>query len=200
MKNFFMLVVFGGLLLSSCQKEETANTKNLTEEEKTGLIFTRQEEKLAYDVYRYAFEKYGSPIFDNISRSELTHQGKIQDILDEYNIPNPVENSGPGQFEDESLQNLYQQLTEKVDISLADAFEVGATIEDLDINDLMELTESSQNAQLKKTYEMLTCGSRNHLRGFTGQLKNLGKDYVPQFLTVDVYNAIINGSHENCGQ
>jgi hypothetical protein len=64
----------------------------------------------------------------------------------------------------------------------------------------MELTASTQNAPIKKTYEMLTCGSRNHLRGFTGQLKNLGIDYEPQFLSVEVYNTIISGSHENCGQ
>lgn len=200
MKNLLIWVVFGGLILASCHKDESDNTKNLTDEEKSGLIFTRQEEKLAYDVYRYAFEKYGSPVFDNISRSEATHQSKIQDILDEYGIQNPVENLGAGQFADENLQNLYYQLIEKVNISLADDFEVGATIEDLDINDLMGLSESSQNIQIKKTYEMLTCGSRNHLRGFTGQLKNLGKDYVPQFLSADLYAAIISGSHENCGQ
>lgn len=199
MKNLIILSVLGWLLFASCNKEEKGvDDQLLTEEEIKGLIFIRQEEKLAYDVYRYSFDKYGSYIFNNIANSELTHQNKIQDLLDEYGIENPVKNLGPGEFENENLKVLYNQFIQKVNISLVDAFEVGATIEDLDIFDLMQLTASTQHEELTKLYTTLACGSRNHIRGFTGQLKNLGKDYAPQFLDLELFHTLINGNHENC--
>ena len=201
MKKLFIAGITAWIFLASCQKEVTEQNQNqLTEAEKQGLLFTRQEEKLAYDVYRYAFEKYGSNIFDNISKSETTHQGFIQDLLDKYKLTNPVLEMGPGEFENEHLQELYGQLTAKADKSLADAMEVGATIEDLDIDDLLQLTKETDKEDLIHVYEMLTCGSRNHLRGFVGQLKNMGRTYQPQFLDTVEYAAIIHGSHESCGQ
>lgn len=201
MKKFFIAGIAAWVLLASCQKEvNEPNLNQLTEAEKQGLLFTRQEEKLAYDVYRFAFEKYGSNIFDNISKSESTHQNFIQELLDKYELGNPVKNMGPGEFENESLQVLYGQLTTKAEKSLAEAMEVGATIEDLDINDLMQLTTETDKDELINVYDMLTCGSRNHLRGFTGQLKNMGREYTPQYLEEEIYNEIINGVHESCGR
>lgn len=201
MKNVIIFSIFGLVFLFSCNKEDNnQNVNQLTESEKQGLLFTRQEEKLAYDVYRYAYEKYGSNIFNNISNSELTHQNTIDGLLDKYNLENPVKNMAQGQFENDDLQLLYLQLIQKVDLSLTDAFEAGATIEDLDINDLMVLTTETDKTDLISVYEMLTCGSRNHIRGFTDQLSNLGKTYEPQFLDQTVYDTILKGSHESCGK
>lgn len=201
MKKFFIAGIAAWVLLASCQKEvNEPNLNQLTEAEKQGLLFTRQEEKLAYDVYRFAFEKYGSNIFDNISKSESTHQNFIQELLDKYELGNPVKNMGPGEFENETLQVLYGQLTSKAEKSLAEAMEVGAIIEDLDISDLMQLTTETDKDDLRNIYEMLTCGSRNHLRGFTGQLKNMGREYTPQYLEEEIYIEIINGVHESCGR
>jgi len=53
-----------------CQEEINPAVKTgLSEAELSDLLFTREEEKLAHDVYTYAFEKYGVSIFQNISRS-----------------------------------------------------------------------------------------------------------------------------------
>ncbi|MBK8348342.1 MAG: DUF2202 domain-containing protein [Saprospiraceae bacterium] len=48
----------------------------------------------------------------------------------------PASGMAEGEFADVQLQTLYDQLTEKVNISVKDALEVGATIEDLDISDI----------------------------------------------------------------
>lgn len=201
MKSVGILVGFIFLSITACNKDENNQPfDQLTEAEKQGLIFTRQEEKLAYDVYRYAFNKYGNSIFNNISNSELTHQSAVESLMDKYGIENPVKNMAPGQFENVELQSLYLQLTQKVDLSLADALEAGATIEDLDIDDLMKLLAETKKNDLISTYEMLTCGSRNHLRGFTSQLANVGKSYTPQNLDQTTYTSILRGNHENCGR
>lgn len=188
------------LFLLSCNKDENKNDNiTINDDDKQGLIYTRQEEKLAYDVYRYAFDKYGLSIFDNISNSESTHQSKVIQLLEKYNIPDPIVNVERGVFDDTHLQELYIQLVKKVDISLVDALEVGATIEDLDIYDIMELYAITKNADIKNVYESLICGSRNHLRGFTSQLTSRDFNYSPQFITPDLYQTILSGSHENCG-
>ncbi|MBK8348343.1 MAG: DUF2202 domain-containing protein [Saprospiraceae bacterium] len=49
-------------------------------------MFLRQEEKLAHDVYVYAYDKYGITIFNNISNSEQTHINNMTDLLAKYNI------------------------------------------------------------------------------------------------------------------
>ncbi|MBK8348341.1 MAG: DUF2202 domain-containing protein [Saprospiraceae bacterium] len=60
--------------------------------------------------------------------------------------------------------------------------------------------DHTSKSDILKVYDLLTCGSRNHLRGFTGQLKTLGATYSPQFLTASEYQTILSGNHESCGK
>ncbi|MFZ1457329.1 MAG: DUF2202 domain-containing protein [Saprospiraceae bacterium] len=187
------------LALISCTKDDQIVSK-LTDQEKSDLIFLRQEEKLAHDVYVYAFKKYGITIFNNISNSEQTHITNMTDLLTKYKIVDPASGLQEGEFADFQLKTLYHQLITKVNISLKDALEAGATIEDLDISDIQSFYKNTTKADIIQVYELLTCGSRNHLRGFTGQLKTLGSSYTPQFLTDGEYQTILSGSHEHCGK
>lgn len=61
----------------------TQNTQSSTisEQEKNGLIQMREEEKLARDVYKTLWEKWGNQIFSNIAQSEQTHTDAIMKIL-----------------------------------------------------------------------------------------------------------------------
>jgi hypothetical protein len=196
-------LLFSGIIalfaLISCTKDNPIES-TLTDQEKSDLIFLRQEEKLAHDVYVYAYDKYGITIFNNISNSEQTHINNMTDLLTKYNIPDPASGMPEGEFADVQLQTLYDQLTEKVNISVKDALEAGATIEDLDISDIQDFYARTSKSDILKVYDLLTCGSRNHLRGFTGQLKTLGVTYSPQFLTASEYQTILSGNHESCGK
>jgi hypothetical protein len=199
MKKLILIGFAAIFALASCSKDNTVENL-LTEQEKSDLIFLRQEEKLARDVYIYAYQKYAHFIFNNISNSEQTHIDNMIGLLTKYNVVDPAAGLANGVFADDDLQVLYTQLITKVDLSLADALEVGATIEDLDISDINRFYANTTKEDIIKVYDVLTCGSRNHLRGFTGQLKPLGVTYVPQFLSVSDYQNILNGSHENCGK
>ena len=196
-------LIFSGIIalfvFISCTKDNPIES-TLTDQEKSDLIFLRQEEKLAHDVYVYAYDKYGITIFNNISNSEQTHINNMTDLLAKYNIPDPASGMPEGEFADVQLQTLYDQLTEKVNISVKDALEAGATIEDLDISDIQVFYDRTTKSDILKVYDLLTCGSRNHLRGFTGQLKTLGATYSPQFLTASEYQTILSGNHESCGK
>jgi hypothetical protein len=199
MKKLILIGFAAIFALASCSKDNTVENL-LTEQEKSDLIFLRQEEKLARDVYVYAYQKYAHFVFNNISNSEQTHIDNMIGLLTKYNVVDPATGLANGIFADDELQALYNQLIAKVDISLIDALEVGATIEDLDISDIQRFYTNTTKSDILKVYDVLTCGSRNHLRGFTGQLKPLGVTYVPQFLSASDYQNILNGSHENCGK
>ncbi len=194
---FILLIALVGMLALSCKKENPAPALvQLTEQEKSDLLFLREEEKLAHDVYVYAFDLYGLQIFSNISGSESRHISSVADLLSKYGITDPAANLEEGAFTIPELQELYTNLIAKVDISQTDALEVGATIEDLDINDIKQLFLHTTKSDLISVYDNLTCGSRNHLRAFVSQL---GGQYTPQYLSETEFDAIINSPHESCG-
>jgi len=197
MKKLVFLGFVAMYILSSCTKDQTVESL-LTEQEKSDLIFLRQEEKLAHDVYVYAFQKHAHFVFNNITNSEQTHIDNMTALLSKYNVVDPAAGMANGVFADNDLQVLYNELIAKVNLSLADALKAAATIEDLDISDIDRFYTNTTKADILKVYDLLNCGSRNHLRGITGQLKPLGVTYNPQFLEASNFQNIINGSHENC--
>ncbi|NPA68231.1 MAG: DUF2202 domain-containing protein [Chlorobi bacterium] len=170
----------------------------VTKTDKSSLLFMYEEEKLARDVYSAMSEKYTLPIFRNISKSENYHMSLIEDLIKKYNINNPASNKPKGEFINKDLQKLYNDLVNKGSISLNDAFEVGATIEDVDIHDLKKYVSKTENTDITRVFKQLTCGSRNHMRAFTRQINFTGITYKPQFISQNEYDKIINGKHERC--
>jgi hypothetical protein len=174
--------------------------ESLSESEKTDLLFMREEEKLARDVYQTLYEKWGIQIFSNIAQSEQTHTETIRDLLNKYRIVDPVTDDTVGVFQNEELQRLYDDLINTGLQSEISALTVGATIEDLDIKDLMEAIERTDNADIALAYENLTRGSRNHLRAFVRQLVNRGATYEPQYISNETYEEIIASDTERGNQ
>ncbi|KND47687.1 MAG: hypothetical protein AB201_01995 [Parcubacteria bacterium C7867-006] len=170
--------------------------QGISEDEKIGLLYMREEEKLARDVYITLYDKWGIQIFSNISQSEQTHTEAVRALLVKYSIPDPVVDDTVGVFVNQNLKNLYNDLTKKGLLSREDALTVGATIEDLDISDLEKYISKTDNADIKLVYDNLTRGSRNHLRAFVSQLKTLGITYQPKYITEDEYKQIISSGVE----
>jgi len=215
---FLAGILFGiGVGLTSCNKDDNptpvnndANinlinlqaqvislpTESLSVDEINSLEFLREEEKLARDVYITMYSKWGAKIFNNISNSEQTHMDAVLQLLNKYNIPDPVGSNPVGVFQNTSLQNLYNQLVEEGNISILAAYKVGATIEDLDIFDLRTALTKIDNQDISLVYEMLTKGSRNHLRSFYKNILSIGGTYSPQYITQAEFDAIINSSME----
>ena len=169
----------------------------LSTNEKEGLIYMYEEEKLAHDVYKTLSEKYTVPVFKNITKSEAYHMSLVLDLIKKYKLKDPS-GKAQGEFENKELQKLYNDLIEKGAKSLIDALEVGATIEDVDIFDLEKLNDKVKNEEINKLYRQLICGSENHMRAFTGHLKFRDKVYSQQYLSKSRYKEIINGEHKKC--
>jgi len=170
--------------------------ETLSTEERDGLIMMREEEKLAHDVYVTLYEKWGVNAFSNIAKSELTHTESVRYLLERYNIEDPVKDNTIGVFSNTTFSSLYTNLVAKGQESLVSALMVGATIEDLDIKDLNELSAKVDNKDILEIYANLTRGSRNHLRSFSKQLSKQGEAYSAQYLTQEEINNILNSGQE----
>lgn len=178
----------------------------LSEEEAAGLLWMREEEKLARDVYLALYELWGQPTFQNIANSEQTHMDAVLDLLQGYGIADPA--GAQGQFSNPDLQALYDQLIAQGSQSLADALKVGAAIEEIDILDLRERVAQTDKAAIQTVYASLENASNNHLRSFTSTLlRRTGETYQPQYLSAADYQAIVSstnsqpaGGNQNGGQ
>jgi len=211
-KILILPILLSSLLISNCSSssntEINADNENqsvsginindlayeeLSPEEADGLKFIREEEKLARDVYNALYAKWGIGVFNNIAQSEQRHTDAIKLLIDKYELDDPVENDIPGEFVNEDLQNLYNTLISKRDLSLVDALLVGALIEEVDIIDIQkEIDDHVDNEDIAIVYDNLISGSYNHLRAFVKNLSRQGILYEPVLLSEEVYNGIIN--------
>lgn len=193
-----LLIVALSFYITSCSDSNNP-VNSLDEATAQDLRFVREEEKLARDVYLYSFDKYQLQIFKNISESEQTHMDAVLGQLEKYNVSDPVSDNARGVFENSTLQELYNELTAKSDLSLIEALKVGALIEDLDIFDIESILQRTSENSIINVYNNLTCGSRNHLRSFTSELKANGADYENLYISDAYYNQIISSENEKCG-
>ncbi len=145
----------------------------LDDAEAQGLTHMREEEKLARDVYLALYAKWGKTVFSKIIESEQRHMDAVKRLLDKYRLADPAAGLGPGEFADAAFGLLYAQLVERGTQSLAAAFEVGVTIEEMDISDLETRLLETDNPDIQRVYTNLLSASRQHLTTFQAQLERL---------------------------
>jgi len=178
----------------ACLNLSSIPAQTLSEAESSWIILMREEEKLARDVYRGMFEKWGANVFARIANSEQRHMDAVAVLIDRYSVVDPVKDDSPGVFLNSDLAALYEELMSLGRESLTEAMKVGATIEDLDIHDLNEALKEVDNADIKFVFGNLRAGSENHMRAFVGQLEALGGSYAPQHISPAEYEAILAAS------
>ena len=196
----FFLLTMGYTSCSQSNSSKLAihqSNENLSSSESEALLYMLEEEKLARDTYTYLNSLWTVNQFANIKQSEQRHMEAIQTLLDSYEITYEI--LPMGQFNNPSLQDLYNQLTAQGQSGLTQALQVGATIEDLDIVDLDNYLKEVTNPNIAQVFQRLQCGSRNHLRSFVFGLENAGASYTPVYLETETYETILDGNHERCG-
>lgn len=162
----------------------------LSEAEETTLLWMREEEKVARDVYLNLYIIWKKIVFANIAESEQAHMDALLKKIEQFGLIDPVLPE-VGRFSNPELQALYDQLMAQGKLSYLDALLVGATIEDMDIRDISNAIAETGNLALKTTYESLLEGSKNHLRAFVDLLKKEGIEYSPQFIDQALFDAIL---------
>ncbi len=146
------------------------NPGDLTQAEIESLIEMREEEKLARDVYLTLAELWNAPTFSNIARSETRHMTVVGQLIQASGLEDPVTDETIGAFTNPKFSQMFNELVEAGSRSLADAYRVGVTIEEMDIQDLEDSLAQISNSNVRRVYENLLRASRNHLRAFSSQL------------------------------
>lgn len=203
-----MLVILSMFVFISCESVTQSNVSpvgsgqvisiaGIAEEpisdiEHSSLLFMREEEKVARDVYLKLHALWGAQVFGNISASEQHHMDAILTLLDRYGLEDPAAGKDIGEFTNADLQKLYDDLWVRGSASLEEALRVGALIEEVDIQDLKNAINSSvDNQDIAYVYEQLKKGSVNHLNAFVTNLTRLGITYEAQYLSADEYNSYL---------
>ena len=168
-KRFWLTLGFVAMLTIMAAGQLFAAALSPAEED--SLLYMREEEKVARDVYTALYDKYGLTVFGNIALSEQKHMDAIKILLVRYNLKDPA--LGPGVFTDKYLQDMYDALIKKGNLSATDALEVGVEIEVTDIADLEEgLAIKPLHKDIQRVYQNLMAGSENHLAAFESVLSN----------------------------
>lgn len=191
--------------VSTSTDSSSTTTTELSEDERAGLLFMREEEELARDLYSdiYAATDSRLQTFSNISNNaETDHAEAIRVLLEKYSLADP----STGQhntYTDPELQALYHQLfSAAIGSDDLAAYQVGALVEETDIRDINEHKShvAVNHNDIISTYDNLLCGSRNHLRAFAKQIEKItGQAYVTQVPELDTeVQAIVSSSQEKC--
>ena len=139
----------------------------------TNILFMKQEEKLARDIYLAMYDKWGQTIFRNIGmQSEQQHMASVDVLIATYSLVDTTP-AARGQFTIPELQTLHDELLTKGNRSLIDALLVGILIEEVDIRDLQAAMESTHDSLILTVFTSLQNGSRNHLAAFNNVLAPL---------------------------
>lgn len=86
MKTYlFTIIIFLSLIFNPLKV-----FSQLTDAEINSIMSLREEEKVAYDVYTFMFEKYESKVFKNIAENEKDHMDKIKELIIQFNLNDPL--------------------------------------------------------------------------------------------------------------
>ncbi len=145
----------------------------LTSDESKWLLFMREEEKLARDVYELFYSTWKISAFNNIGTAEQRHFEVVGILLKRYGLADPAQGQ-TGVFTDARLQTTYNDLISKGPASLSAALQAGVAIEQQDIKALETALAATNKTDIKRVYSNLLSGSLNHLSAFESRQEVLG--------------------------
>ncbi|AEV29758.1 hypothetical protein SpiGrapes_1971 [Sphaerochaeta pleomorpha str. Grapes] len=196
MKKFYqftlLAIVMGLSVLGSLGAEPNGEVQNVSatvpsvgtmSSDSEGILYMREEEKLARDVYLALYDIWGIRTFSNIAKSEQKHMDAVATLIQAQGLVDPVVGSKPGEFQNPTLAALYMSLVEQGSKSPQDALIVGATIEDLDIHDLETYLAETDDPDSLAVYSNLLRGSENHMQSFSKQLNRYNIAYEARYIT-----------------
>jgi len=166
-----------------------AAVATLTAREKDGLIFIWEEEKAARDLYNGLYEKNNMTIFLDLVRSESSHMDQARTVMEKQGLTLPPDE--PGVFQNQTLQEIHDQLLAEGLQSDQDALTVAAIFEEISIVDLEKELSASQADDVRTVYEGLLAGSRKHLRSYVSDLEGQGIEYQPRYLEAEEFQEIV---------
>ncbi len=166
------IIAVGAVQLATPATAAGGGQPALSPAEIATLVYMREEEKLARDVYLKMYEVWGDPVFATIAASEQQHMDAILKLLNKYGIADPAK-AAPGEFTNPELQAMYNQLIADGAVSVLAAFQVGVAIEQTDIADLQAAIAGTAKGDLRQVYTNLLNASLRHLATFESHVASV---------------------------
>lgn len=134
----------------------------------TDLADSREEERMARDLYTLFGQAFDAPVFDRIAASEQQHFDVVGTLLVTYGVADPSAGQQAGTYANAELQALYDQWKAQGLGSQDAALAVGVALEQADIADLEQFLARTTDADVQRVFTYLLAASRHHLAAFTG--------------------------------
>lgn len=177
------------------QQLEAIPSGSLSDTEQADILFIREEEKLARDVYLVFSDRWQLRVFENIAGAEQTHMDSVGVLVERYGLEDTVQ-AKQGVFTNTTLQALYDTFVSEGTVSEVAALRAGAQIEETDLADLQEARDRTDNQDVQLVYDNLMRGSRNHLRAYVTTLEQRGESYTPTELDPEAFDGIVSSPVE----
>lgn len=190
MKTYlFTIIIFLSLIVNPLKV-----FSQLTDAEINSIMSLREEEKVAYDVYTFMFEKYESKVFKNIAENEKDHMDKIKELIIQFNLNDPLSgiSDQKGVFNNKKMQALYDEMIMAGNYGLLDALRAAARFEETDIIDLRNDLSAASDQTVVNTYINLESSSQDHLRALVKVIKDEGISYKPSYLSKEDFDKIMS--------
>jgi hypothetical protein len=139
------------------------------------LAYSRDEERMARDLYTLFGQTYDAAIFDRIAASEQQHFDAVGALLTTYAVADPATGQPAGSYTNPDVQRLYDQWKVQGLTSVQDAYAVGVALEQTDIADLQGILARNSDADVQRVFTHLLAASQHHLAAFTSAV-NGGTD------------------------
>ena len=169
----------------------SAYSQELTDDEKEGIKYIYEVEKVARDVYQNLYKKWGSPVLNIISQSEQSHMDIMKKLIDKYNLDDPAEGKGYGEFSTSELQKLYHDLLKLGGDSDVNALSTATMIEEFDIVEIKKYSDNTDREDVFSAYKILLEGSESHIIAFVSILNSMKVEYKPTYLSQQDYDKIV---------
>jgi hypothetical protein len=175
-KNILRTVAIGmgGLAIAAGAWTATAapyvptDTTTISAQVKADLAFSRDEERMARDLYAAIAARYDNAIpFSTITKSEQRHLDSVGVLLTRYGMNDPATGKAAGVYANADIQKLYDSLLAQSKVSLTEAYKVGVAVETRDIADVKDAINTATQADIDRVYTNLLSGSQMHLQAFT---------------------------------
>jgi hypothetical protein len=161
-----------------------------TATEKAAVLYAREQQKLARDLYQTLGTKWSAAILQSTAQAEQKHMDTVKSLIDGLGLTDPAQPS-PGQFTDPVFQKLYGQLLDRGSTSLVNALNAAAYLEEMEIRDTRGFVEDANRLDIIRGLGSIATSEPTHLRVFVAELKKQGVDYQPQLLSQSDYDRIM---------
>lgn len=165
-----LAILFGGGVAAVAAGQSPAadvSVQAVTPVQQQDLQFTREEERMARDLYQLFADKYGAlPVFGRISSSEQRHFDAVGNMLVRYGVQDPSVGKAAGVYSDAAVQKLYDSWKAQGLKSADEALNAAIALETRDIADLETLVAKDNPGDVESLYTQLLVASKHHQSAF----------------------------------